>query len=141
MVRSFPQTRRTTTTLATPTFRLLLRLASPLAQARLSRPLRDARCAEGRGIGCDTVPPRRQREGRVVLPRWHEQAMHRLAEQRIRFPVTIYYAFKQSEGEGDAGTASTGGRPFWMLSSTLDLQPLALGRCELSEPGGMQDFD
>lgn len=39
------------------------------------------------------------------------QAMHRLAEQaHPAFPVTIYYAFKQSETEsdGDGGTASTG---------------------------------
>jgi putative DNA methylase len=40
------------------------------------------------------------------------RAMHRLAEQaHPAFPVTIYYAFKQSEIEGDGGedgTASTG---------------------------------
>ena len=37
------------------------------------------------------------------------QAMHRLAEQaHPAFPVTIYYAFKQSESDGDEVTASTG---------------------------------
>jgi putative DNA methylase len=37
------------------------------------------------------------------------QAMHRLAEQaHPAFPVTIYYAFKQSETDGADGTASTG---------------------------------
>jgi len=37
------------------------------------------------------------------------QAMHRLAEQaHPAFPVTIYYAFKQAESDGEAGTASTG---------------------------------
>ena len=37
------------------------------------------------------------------------QAMHRLAEQaHPAFPVTIYYAFKQSESDGADGTASTG---------------------------------
>ena len=39
------------------------------------------------------------------------QAMHRLADQaHAAFPVTIYYAFKQSEteSEGEGGTASTG---------------------------------
>jgi putative DNA methylase len=37
------------------------------------------------------------------------QAMHRLAEQaHPAFPVTIYYAFKQAETKGDAGTPSTG---------------------------------
>jgi putative DNA methylase len=37
------------------------------------------------------------------------QAMHQLAEQaHSAFPVTIYYAFKQSETDGINGTASTG---------------------------------
>ncbi len=37
------------------------------------------------------------------------QAMHRLAEQsHPAFPVSIYYAFKQSESDDEAGTASTG---------------------------------
>jgi putative DNA methylase len=41
------------------------------------------------------------------------QAMHRLAEQaHPAFPVTIYYAFKQSESATDAGTASTGWETF-----------------------------
>ena len=41
------------------------------------------------------------------------RAMHRLAEQtHPAFPVTIYYAFKQSESETDAGTASTGWETF-----------------------------
>jgi len=41
------------------------------------------------------------------------QAMHRLSEQaHPAFPVTIYYAFKQSESETDVGTASTGWETF-----------------------------
>jgi len=41
------------------------------------------------------------------------RVMHRLAEQaHPAFPVTIYYAFKQSENESDAGTASTGWETF-----------------------------
>jgi putative DNA methylase len=41
------------------------------------------------------------------------QAMHRLAEQaHPAFPVTIYYAFKQSENEGELGIASTGWETF-----------------------------
>jgi putative DNA methylase len=40
-------------------------------------------------------------------------AMHRLAEQtHPAFPVTIYYAFRQSETENDEGTASTGWETF-----------------------------
>jgi putative DNA methylase len=41
------------------------------------------------------------------------QAMHRLAEQaHPAFPVTIYYAFKQSETERAEGTSSTGWETF-----------------------------
>jgi len=41
------------------------------------------------------------------------RAMHRLAEQaHPAFPVTIYYAFKQSESESHTGTASTGWETF-----------------------------
>ncbi len=41
------------------------------------------------------------------------QAMHRLSEQaHPGFPVTIYYAFKQSESESELGTASTGWESF-----------------------------
>ncbi len=37
------------------------------------------------------------------------QAMHRLVEQsHPAFPVTIYYAFKQAESDGDDGTTNTG---------------------------------
>ena len=37
------------------------------------------------------------------------QAMNRLAEQaHPAFPVTIYYAFKQAESDGDEGTTNTG---------------------------------
>lgn len=41
------------------------------------------------------------------------QAMNRLSEHaHPSFPVTIYYAFKQSESEGDSGIASTGWETF-----------------------------
>ena len=41
------------------------------------------------------------------------QAMHRLADQtHPTFPVTIYYAFKQSESDSSGGTASTGWETF-----------------------------
>jgi putative DNA methylase len=41
------------------------------------------------------------------------KAMHRLAESsHSAFPVTIYYAFKQSESDDDSGTASTGWETF-----------------------------
>jgi putative DNA methylase len=41
------------------------------------------------------------------------EAMHTLAEKaHPAFPVTIYYAFKQSETKGEAGTSSTGWETF-----------------------------
>ena len=41
------------------------------------------------------------------------QALQRLADQALTaLPVTIYYAFKQSEQRGDSGTASTGWETF-----------------------------
>ena len=41
------------------------------------------------------------------------QVMQRLAEQsHPAFPVTIYYAFKQSESKSDAGTSNTGWETF-----------------------------
>ena len=41
------------------------------------------------------------------------QAMRRLSEQaHPGFPVTIYYAFKQAERKGEAGTSSTGWETF-----------------------------
>jgi putative DNA methylase len=41
------------------------------------------------------------------------QVMHRLTEQvHPAFPVTIYYAFKQSESDSNTGTASTGWETF-----------------------------
>ena len=41
------------------------------------------------------------------------EAMHTLAEEaHPAFPVTIYYAFKQSETKGEAGTSSTGWETF-----------------------------
>ena len=41
------------------------------------------------------------------------QALRRLAEQaHSGFPVTIYYAFKQSETKGESGTSSTGWETF-----------------------------
>lgn len=47
------------------------------------------------------------------------RAMHNLAERaHPAFPVTIYYAFKQSETSDDAGTSSTGWETF--LQAVLD---------------------
>ena len=58
------------------------------------------------------------------------EAMHRLAEQtHPGFPVTIYYAFKQSETKGDAGTSSTGWETFLDAVIEQASPSPALGRC------------
>jgi putative DNA methylase len=65
------------------------------------------------------------------------QAMQRIAEQaHIAFPVTIYYAFKQSESESELGTASTGWETFleavirsgFSLSGTWPMRTEGAGR-------------
>jgi putative DNA methylase len=54
------------------------------------------------------------------------QAMHRLAEQTHPwFPVTIYYAFKQSESDDATGTTSTGWEAF--LDAVVDAGFAATG--------------
>ena len=50
-----------------------------------------------------------KKEAEVFFLEGMSQAVRGLAEQaHPNFPVTIYYAFKQSETKGEAGTASTG---------------------------------
>jgi putative DNA methylase len=70
------------------------------------------------------------------------QAMHNLAVQaHPAFPVTIYYAFKQSETKGEAGTSSTGWETFleaviragfgltgtWPMRTERDTRSIGLG--------------
>ena len=105
-----PPIRPTTTTLATPTCRtssmsgcaarcrpvfpdLFATLAVPKAEELVATPYRHGSKEKAETFFLDGMT----------------QAMHRLAEQaHPAFPVTIYYAFKQSESDGDDGTASTG---------------------------------
>ena len=70
-------------------------------QARLSRPLRHARRAQGRGAGRHArIATAARRKAEAFFLDGMTQAMHRLAEQaHPAFPVTIYYAFKQSESD------------------------------------------
>ncbi len=70
------------------------------------------------------------------------QAMQCLAEQaHAEFPITIYYAFKQSETKGDKGTSSTGWETFleaailsglsitgtWPMRSEQEYRSIGLG--------------
>ena len=70
------------------------------------------------------------------------QAMHRLSEQaHPAFPVTIYYAFKQAESDGDEGITNTGWDTFlaaiieagfaisgtWPLRTEMKTRQIAIG--------------
>ena len=62
------------------------------------------------------------------------QAMRRLAAQaHPAFPITIYYAFKQSETEGTKALLALAGRLSSTLSSTPGSRLAAPGRCGQSE--------
>jgi len=68
------------------------------------------------------------------------QAMHRLAEQaHPAFPVSIYYAFKQSESEGDAGTASTGWETFLAAVIRAGFALSGTWPMRTERPGRMRD--
>lgn len=63
------------------------------------------------------------------------RVMHRLSNQgHPAFPVTVYYAFKQSESQSDAGTASTGWETFLeaVIKAGFDVRGTWPIRTELS---------
>lgn len=67
--------------------------------------------------GEELVADSLRHEGKVAAEEFFlkgmTQAMHRLADQaHSAFPVTIYYAFKQSDSESDTGVSSTGWETF-----------------------------
>jgi putative DNA methylase len=69
------------------------------------------------------------------------RAMHRLAEQaHPAFPVTIYYAFKQSEAEGDEGSASTGWETFLDALISAGFSTSGTWPIRTERPGRMRDF-
>jgi putative DNA methylase len=70
------------------------------------------------------------------------RAMHRLAEQgHPAFPVTIYYAFRQSETDDDEGTSSTGWETFLdaVIQAGFDVTGTWPVRTERG--GGMRNLD
>jgi putative DNA methylase len=70
------------------------------------------------------------------------QAMQRLAEQsHPAFPVTIYYAFKQAEGEGDVGGASTGWETFLDAVIRAGFSTTGTWPMRTERPGRMRDFE
>jgi putative DNA methylase len=76
---------------------LFATLAVPKAEELVATPYRHGGKAEAEAFFLDGMT----------------RAMHNLAEQaHPAFPITIYYAFKQSETKGEAGTSSTGWETF-----------------------------
>ena len=69
-------------------------------------------------------------------------AMRRLAEQaHPAFPITIYYAFKQSEDHDDVGTASTGWETFLDAVIRAGFSTTGTWPIRTERPGRMRDFE
>ena len=70
------------------------------------------------------------------------QAMHRLAElAHPAFPLTLYYAFKQSESDGDEGSVSTGWESFLEAIIQAGLEVRGTWPIRTEKPGRMRDND
>ena len=70
------------------------------------------------------------------------QALRRLAQlAHPGFPVTIYYAFKQSESKGDSGTASTGWETFLDAVITSGFAITGTWPIRTEQPKGLRAFD
>src|SRR5262245_40713037 len=66
------------------------------------------------------------------------QAMHRLARQaHPGIPVTIYYAFKQSNTESELGTSSTGWETFLEAVHQAGFQLTGTWPMRTEKPGRM----
>ncbi|MFO1425200.1 MAG: DUF559 domain-containing protein [Candidatus Competibacteraceae bacterium] len=70
------------------------------------------------------------------------QAMHRLAEQaHPAFPVTIYYAFKQSESDGGQGTTNTGWDTFLAAVIEAGFGISGTWPVRTEQPKGLRSFE
>ena len=70
------------------------------------------------------------------------RAMRCLAERtHPAFPVTIYYAFKQAEADGDEGTASTGWETFLDAVIRAGFAVVGTWPVRTERAGRMRDFD
>lgn len=68
------------------------------------------------------------------------QAMHRIAEQaHPAFPVTIYYAFKQANTDGDKGTVSTGWDTFLAAVIKSGFSVVGTWPMRTERPGRMRE--
>jgi len=69
-------------------------------------------------------------------------AMHRLAEQtHPSFPITVYYAFKQSESESDYGTSNTGWETFLDALIRAGFTTTGTWPIRTEKPGRMREND
>ena len=93
---------RTTTTLATPIFRLFLRLAAAVAAVGFPEPLATISVPKAEELVATPYRHGSKEKAETVLPRRHDagDAQPRHASSPGR-PITIYYAFKQSETESE----------------------------------------
>ena len=112
--RSSPPTRPTTTTSPTPIFRTS---STSGCTARYDQPFPNSspRSPSRRLKNWSPTPYRHgsKDEAETFFLDGMTRAMQRLAKQtHPAFPVTIYYAFKQSERKGGAGVSSTGWETF-----------------------------
>lgn len=70
------------------------------------------------------------------------KAMHRLAEQgHPAYPITIYYAFRQSETENEMGTASTGWETFLDAIIRAGFAITGTWPVKTERRGGVRDLD
>ena len=138
---SSPPTHRTTTISATPTCRtsftsgcvvhygqvfpqLLSTIAVPKAEELVATPYRHGGKEKAEKFFLDGMT----------------QAMHRLAEQaHPAAPITIYYAFKQSETEKEGTSSSWLGNISRSGTIVRAWRSLARGRCEPNEKHGRWD--
>ncbi len=71
-----------------------------------------------------------------------KKALHRLSQTaHPAFPVTIYYAFKQSEGSDDGGTASTGWETFLEALIQSNFEILGTWPMRTEKTGRMREND
>jgi putative DNA methylase len=70
------------------------------------------------------------------------RALHMLAsETHPGFPVTIYYAFKQSEADGDKGVVNTGWESFLGALLSAGFSTSGTWPMRTERPGRMRDFE
>lgn len=105
---------------------LFMTLAVPKAEELIASPFRH----------------RSKEEAEAFFLNGMTRAMHRLAEQtHPGFPITIYYAFKQSETDAHAGTSSTGWETFLDAVIRAGLSISGTWPARTEQPHGLRVID